>query len=69
MVFSVAALLSLTVALAAPTHEIKTPRNRAVIMLVMDVSRSMEADDISPSRLAAGATENFGSGAPLGRPR
>jgi len=53
MVFSVAALLSLTVALAAPTHEIKTPRNRAVIMLVMDVSRSMEADDVSPSRLAA----------------
>ncbi|MDR3659293.1 MAG: VWA domain-containing protein, partial [Mycobacterium sp.] len=53
MVFSVAALLSLTVALAAPTHEIKTPRNRAVIMLVMDVSRSMEADDVSPTRLAA----------------
>jgi Ca-activated chloride channel family protein len=53
VVFSVLALLLLTVALAAPTHEIKTPRNRAVIMLVIDVSRSMEADDVPPTRLAA----------------
>jgi Ca-activated chloride channel homolog len=53
MVFSVLALLLLSVALAAPTHEIKTPRNRAVIMLVIDVSRSMEADDVPPKRLAA----------------
>ncbi|MEZ0051023.1 Ca-activated chloride channel family protein [Mycobacterium sp. MAA66] len=53
MVFSVVGLLLLSVALAAPTHEIKTPRNRAVIMLVIDVSRSMEADDVPPKRLAA----------------
>lgn len=53
MVFSVLSLLLLSVAMAAPTHEIKTPRNRAVIMLVMDVSRSMEADDVPPKRLAA----------------
>ena len=53
MVFSVLALLLLSVALAAPTHEIRTPRNRAVIMLVIDVSRSMESDDVPPSRLAA----------------
>lgn len=53
VVFSVLSLLLLSVALAAPTHEIKTPRNRAVIMLVMDVSQSMEADDVPPKRLAA----------------
>src|SRR6516165_6007870 len=53
VVVSVLALLLLTVALAAPTHEIKTPRNRTVIMLVIDVSRSMEADDVPPTRLAA----------------
>jgi len=53
MIFSVLGLLLLSVSLAAPTHEIKTPRNRAVIMLVIDVSRSMDADDVAPKRLAA----------------
>lgn len=47
------ALAFLTVALAGPTHEVRIPRNRAVIMLVIDVSRSMGATDESPTRLAA----------------
>jgi Ca-activated chloride channel homolog len=47
------ALLSLTVALAGPTQEVRIPRNRAVIMLVVDVSQSMRATDVQPSRLAA----------------
>src|SRR5215213_3872814 len=37
-------VLSLTlfaVAMAAPTHAVQIPRNRAVVMLVIDVSQSM----------------------------
>src|SRR6202165_38854 len=49
----VAALLVLTVAMAGPTRDVRTPRNRAVVMLVIDVSQSMRATDVSPSRLAA----------------
>jgi Ca-activated chloride channel family protein len=47
------ALVLLTVALAGPTRDVRIPRNRAVIMLVIDVSRSMGATDEAPSRLAA----------------
>jgi Ca-activated chloride channel homolog len=46
-------LVLLTVALAGPTREIHIPRNRAVIMLVIDESRSMGATDVTPTRLAA----------------
>ncbi len=47
------ALLFLIVALAGPTHHIRIPRNRAVVMLVIDVSQSMQAKDIAPTRLRA----------------
>jgi Ca-activated chloride channel family protein len=43
----------LTVALATPTHDMKIPRNRAVIMLVIDMSQSMRATDVEPTRLKA----------------
>jgi Ca-activated chloride channel homolog len=49
----VASLLLFTVAMAGPTHDMRIPRNRAVVLLVIDVSQSMRATDISPSRLAA----------------
>src|SRR6476660_4987480 len=42
-----------TIAMAAPTHDVRIPRNRAVVMLVIDVSQSMRATDVAPNRLAA----------------
>jgi Ca-activated chloride channel homolog len=49
----VIALVMLAVALAAPTHDVRIPRNRAVVMLVIDVSESMVSTDVAPSRLEA----------------
>jgi Ca-activated chloride channel family protein len=47
------ALVPLTLALAQPTRDVRVPRNRAVIMLVIDVSQSMAATDVPPNRLTA----------------
>ncbi|MGH3949966.1 MAG: VWA domain-containing protein [Pseudonocardiaceae bacterium] len=66
------ALLLLIIGLAGPTAEQKVPRNRATVMLVMDVSLSMEATDIPPSRLrkaqhsATSFVENMTAGVNLG---
>ena len=49
----VLSLTLFTVAMAGPTHDVRIPRNRAVVMLVIDVSQSMRATDVSPSRLVA----------------
>ncbi|GHE82819.1 membrane protein [Amycolatopsis deserti] len=49
----IVSLLLLTVGLAGPTAEQKVPRNRATVMLVVDVSLSMEATDVKPSRIKA----------------
>jgi Ca-activated chloride channel family protein len=49
----VASLLLFTVAMAGPTHDVRIPRNRAVVMLVIDVSQSMRATDVEPNRMAA----------------
>jgi Ca-activated chloride channel homolog len=50
---SLLSLMLLTIALATPTHDMRIPRNRAVIMLVIDMSQSMRATDVAPSRLKA----------------
>ena len=49
----VCSLVSSTVGLAGPTRDIRIPRNRAVVMLIIDVSPSMESTDVSPTRLEA----------------
>ena len=59
-----AGLMFLTVALAGPTENKKIPRNRATVMLVIDVSLSMEATDVRPSRIVAAqeAAKSFADG-------
>jgi Ca-activated chloride channel family protein len=61
-------LVFLTVAAAGPTAVKKVPRNRATVMLVMDVSLSMEATDVAPSRIqvAKQAGKEFVDGLPEG---
>ncbi|WP_108920607.1 VWA domain-containing protein [Mycobacterium montefiorense] len=49
----VVALLASTVGLAGPTHSVQIPRNRAVVMLLIQVSPAMTATDMAPSRLVA----------------
>src|SRR4051795_10591593 len=49
----VLSLVLFTIAMAGPQNDVRTPRNRAVVMLVIDVSQSMRATDVAPSRLAA----------------
>ena len=47
------AIAALVLALARPSMMVAVPREEATIMLTMDVSGSMEAVDVEPSRLAA----------------
>jgi Ca-activated chloride channel family protein len=49
------ALAAATAALARPRAVISTPSDRATVVLLVDVSGSMRADDVKPTRLDAAA--------------
>ena len=55
------ALAALVVSIAEPVHAVRVPKEAATLMLVIDTSASMDATDVSPSRLeaAAAAAKSF----------
>jgi Ca-activated chloride channel family protein len=52
-VLYVVALVALVISLARPHAVVLVPKEQATVMLVMDVSGSMDATDVAPSRLVA----------------
>lgn len=46
-------LATLTLAMAKPSTEVRVPRDRATVILAIDVSLSMGAEDIAPDRFTA----------------
>jgi Ca-activated chloride channel family protein len=52
-VFALAAIAALAFALARPRMSYSAPTDKASVILVMDHSGSMAADDVQPTRLAA----------------
>jgi Ca-activated chloride channel family protein len=66
LVLLLAALTAMIFGVARPHATVTTRREEATVILVMDVSRSMGATDVSPSRLAAAraAALNFAQKVP-----
>ncbi|MDL9935850.1 VWA domain-containing protein [Gordonia sp. ABSL1-1] len=53
IILMVVAVVLFAIAMAGPQGETEVPRNKATVVLVMDVSRSMNATDVAPSRIKA----------------
>jgi Ca-activated chloride channel homolog len=47
------ALTAVCLGIARPNHETMVSQDRATVILVVDVSRSMQAEDVKPSRIRA----------------
>jgi Ca-activated chloride channel homolog len=64
--FMLAALGTSTAAFAAPTAEVQVARERATVIVALDVSLSMAAQDVSPDRITAAksAAQTFVDGLP-----
>ncbi|NHC46152.1 VWA domain-containing protein [Motilibacter aurantiacus] len=64
--FMLLALGTTTAAFAAPTAEVQVARERATVIVALDVSLSMAAEDVSPDRIteAKAAAREFVAGLP-----
>lgn len=68
VIAAIATLASLTLAWATPNGYVEEPKDRATVFLVIDVSLSMQAKDVSPNRLEAAqqAAKEFVNELPAG---